>query len=200
MCIQSLPIRIDMDELTAEERKLLLTTARQSISLAVNRLKPQSISIEDYPHSLQQWGASFVTLTKKEILRGCVGTLEAYQPLVEDVREHAIAAAMHDYRFPPVQADEIDDLNIEISRLTSPVRIDYQDPIELVQKLRPGIDGVLLRDGFQRATFLPQVWEKLPGPDDFLSHLCLKMGSSANLWKRKLLEISTYQVEEFHES
>jgi AmmeMemoRadiSam system protein A len=189
-----------MDELTAEERKLLLTTARQSISLAVNRLKPQSISIEDYPHSLQQWGASFVTLTKKELLRGCVGTLEAYQPLVEDVREHAIAAAMHDYRFPPVQADEIDDLNIEISRLTSPVRIDYQDPIELIQKLRPGIDGVLLRDGFQRATFLPQVWEKLPGPDDFLSHLCLKMGSSANLWKRKLLEISTYQVEEFHES
>jgi AmmeMemoRadiSam system protein A len=188
-----------MNVLSAEDRKILLDIARQSISLAVNSRKLPSINLDDYSPSLQQWGASFVTLTKKEKLRGCVGTLEAYQPLVEDVREHAIAAAMNDYRFPPVGADEVSDLSIEISRLTSPVRVDYHDPLELIQLLKPGVDGVLLRDGFQRATFLPQVWEKLPDPDDFLSHLCLKMGSSANLWKRKQLDISIYQVEEFHE-
>lgn len=188
-----------MNELSAEERKLLLDLARQSISLVVNSQLLPPITLEDYSDSLQKWGASFVTLTRKEKLRGCVGTLEAYQPLIEDVREHAIAAAVNDYRFPPVQPNEVSELAIEISRLTSPVRIDYQNPIELIEQLRPGIDGVLIKDGFQRATFLPQVWEKLPNPDDFLSHLCLKMGSSANLWKRRVLEISTYQVEEFHE-
>ncbi len=125
--------------------------------------------------------------------------MEAYQPLVEDVREHAAGAALQDYRFPPLEPGELDWLEIEISRLTSPQPLPYNTSDELVKKLRPGIDGVILRDGLHRATFLPQVWEKLPDPAVFLDHLCAKMGASSNLWRYKPLQVYIYQVEEFHE-
>jgi AmmeMemoRadiSam system protein A len=128
-----------------------------------------------------------------------VGALEPYQSLVEDVREHAIAAAFQDYRFPPVQANEIKDIEIEISYLTRPEKLDYKNPNELPKILRPNIDGVVLRDGMKRATFLPQVWDKIPDPEEFLEQLCMKMGSPADLWRRKKLDVMTYQVEEFHE-
>jgi len=115
------------------------------------------------------------------------------------VREHAIAAALQDYRFPPVQPEELGSIEIEVSRLTRPQPLPYDGPADLIAKLRPGVDGVILQDGFRRATFLPQVWEKIPAPEQFLSELCLKMGAPADLWRRKPLEVSTYQVEEFHE-
>ena len=132
-------------------------------------------------------------------LRGCIGALEAYQPLAEDVREHAVAAALNDYRFPPVQVAELNGISLEVSRLTAPVPLEYTSPEDLVAKLRPGVDGVILRDGGRRATFLPQVWEKLPDAENFLANLCHKMGASPDLWRRKHLEVLTYQVEEFHE-
>jgi uncharacterized protein len=106
---------------------------------------------------------------------------------------------MEDYRFPPVQASELKDIEIEISRLTIPQPLDYEGPVDLLDKLRPGVDGVILKDGFRRATFLPQVWEKLPDKAAFLTHLCQKMGAAADLWRRKKIEVLTYQVEEFHE-
>ncbi len=132
-------------------------------------------------------------------LRGCIGILEARQPLILDVQEHAVAAALEDYRFPPLRFEEIDNIRIEISRLTNPIELDYDQPGDLVKLLRPGIDGVVLRDGHLRATFLPQVWEKLPQPEEFLRHLCAKMGASGDLWRRKKLQVLIYQVEEFHE-
>ncbi len=142
----------------------------------------------------------FVTLTERSgELRGCIGTLEAHQPLVEDVREHAAAAATLDYRFSPVMPDEVTELRIEISRLTTPLPLEYTSPDELPARLRPGVDGVILRDGGHRATFLPQVWEKVGDPEEFLAHLCLKMGAPANLWRRKKMDVLIYQVEEFHE-
>jgi AmmeMemoRadiSam system protein A len=125
--------------------------------------------------------------------------MEAYQSLAEDVQEHAVAAALNDYRFYTVEAGEVDRLEIEISRLTPPQPLPYEDPQDLIARLRPGIDGVLIRDGLRRATFLPQVWEKLPQPEDFLDHLCLKMGAPGNLWRSRHLDVSIYQVEEFHE-
>ncbi len=128
-----------------------------------------------------------------------IKALEPYQPLAEDVREHAAAAALEDYRFPPVQPDEIDKLKIEISRLTVPSPLPYETPDDLLDKIRPGVDGVVIRDGFNRATFLPQVWEQLPTKEAFLSHLCRKMGAPDDLWKTKKLNVLTYQVEEFHE-
>jgi AmmeMemoRadiSam system protein A len=110
-----------------------------------------------------------------------------------------MAAALQDYRFPPVQPDELPEIQIEISRLTLPQTLEYEAPQDLPKRLRPGFDGVTLREGMHRATFLPQVWEKLPDPEVFLSHLCQKMGASPDLWRYRKLQVQVYQVEEFHE-
>jgi AmmeMemoRadiSam system protein A len=169
------------------------------MTLAVREKKPLRLELGSYSPLLQQNGASFVTLTIEGELRGCIGALEAYQPLVEDVSEHAVAAALDDYRFMPVSVDELDLIQIEISRLTPPQPLVYTDAEDLVAHLNPGRDGVILKDGMRRATFLPQVWEKLPDPAQFLGNLCEKMGAPYQLWQRKQLQVLIYQVEEFHE-
>jgi len=185
--------------LSGTDRSYLLSLARQAIESCVNNLPLPQLDQNLLSPILRQEGASFVTLTVRGYLRGCVGALEPYQSLAEDVREHAIAAAVQDYRFPPVEAAEIKDIEIEISYLTRPTRLNYDTPVELLKILRPNIDGVVIHDGMRRATFLPQVWEKIPDPEDFLEQLCMKMGSAPDLWRRKKLEVFTYQVEEFHE-
>jgi AmmeMemoRadiSam system protein A len=190
---------IEIDRTTDEERKLLLRFARLALEEAVSRQTLTPLSLDDLPARLCENGASFVTLMCSEQLRGCVGSLEATRPLVEDVRLNAIAAAIQDFRFPPVHPDEVPQLSIHISLLTVPVALDYGQPDDLVMKLRPGIDGVILREGFLRATFLPQVWEKIPDPDLFLSLLSKKMGAPANYWRVRKLEVLTYQVEDLHE-
>ena len=186
--------------LSDEERGLLLRIARQALAGAVMGQPMSRVNLAELPTRLNEPGASFVTLTIHGLLRGCIGTLEAYQSLAEDVQEHAIAAGLQDYRFPPVQAEELNQIEIEVSRLSEPRPLSYATPQELLQWLRPGVDGVVLRDGMRRATFLPQVWEKLPDPAEFLEHLCAKMGADPDLWKRKKLEVLVYQVEEFHET
>lgn len=187
------------ERLTSEEKQYLLQLARESLEKGVcGELLPQ-VNLDTISPCLRASGASFVTLTRHGDLRGCIGALEPYQSLAEDVREHAIAAALDDYRFPPVQAHELPDIKIEISRLTIPVPLEYNEPHNLPQLLRPGVDGVILRDGIRRATFLPQVWEKIPDPETFLSQLCMKMGTSPDTWRRKKLTVEIYEVEEFHE-
>jgi AmmeMemoRadiSam system protein A len=188
-----------MNILNPDEKKILLIIARQALESAVMGVKNHPIDLNGLPKNLQEFGSSFVTLTVQDKLRGCIGSLEPSIPLVDDVREHAVAAALEDYRFPPVQPEELTKIQIEISYLTLPKPLTYGNPGELVYLLRPFIDGVVLKDGFRRATFLPQVWEKIPNPEDFLSNLCLKMGASAFLWKQKKLIVEVYQVEEFHE-
>ncbi len=187
--------------LSSEERQQLLRLARESIERAVRGAPLPDVDLASLPARLAEPGVCFVTLTTRAgELRGCIGALEAHQPLVRDVCEHAAAAALDDYRFSPVTADEVPDLLIEISRLTPPLPLHYEQPEELAQRLHPMQDGVVLRDGAHRATFLPQVWEKIPDPPAFLSHLCQKMGSPANLWQRKVLQVEIYHVEEFHEN
>jgi AmmeMemoRadiSam system protein A len=181
------------------DRAFLLSLARKTIENHLSNKPLTRIDKDLLSPCLQGDGASFVTLTYNGYLRGCVGALEAYQNLAEDVQEHAIAAAFEDYRFPPVQRSELDGIRIEISYLTRPNPINYTDPYNLVDRLRPNIDGVIIRDGSRRATFLPQVWEKIPDPEEFLDQLCMKMGASHDLWRQKKLEVLTYQVEEFHE-
>lgn len=188
-----------LHSLNDAEKKTLLKLARESIHAAVNHQPMPEVAPEEMTDTLRQPGASFVTLTIGGELRGCIGALEAYQPLAEDVREHAVAAALEDYRFPSVTSREVALLEIEISHLTSPQPLEYEKPADLPGLLKPGEDGVILRDGFRRATFLPQVWEKIPDPVDFLSQLCLKMGASWDLWARKKLNVAIYHVEEFHE-
>jgi AmmeMemoRadiSam system protein A len=187
------------EPLTDDEKRILLKLARQSIELAASHHPLPILMLSEYSAPLQQEGASFVTLTENGELRGCIGALEPYQPLVQDVCEHAAAAAMDDYRFTPVHPPEVASLTIEISRLTIPQLLEYRQPVELLNCLKPGVDGVILRDGPHRATFLPQVWEKLPAPAAFLSHLCQKMGAPSDLWRRKILQVFTYQVVEFEE-
>ena len=188
------------DFLTQDEKQTLLKLARESLECAVTGKKPPDLNAARLTPALQAEGASFVTLTVHGGLRGCIGALEPYQPLADDVREHAAAAALNDYRFPPVTAGELGEIEIEISRLTIPVPLEYVDSGDLVAKLRPGVDGVILKDGpYRRATFLPQVWEKIPETAEFLDNLCHKMGSPPDTWRRKKLEVLVYQVEEFHE-
>jgi hypothetical protein len=187
------------ETLTPEERDFLLRLARQALELGVHSQPLAPLDLESVPPRLREPGASFVTLTRRGELRGCVGALEPYLPLAEDVREHAVAAALQDFRFPPVTPRELPEIEIEISRLTPPEPLDYSLPEELPSRIRPGIDGVVLREGLRRATFLPQVWEKLPKPEDFLGQLCLKMGVDAGYWRYKKLQVSTYRVEEIHE-
>ena len=185
--------------LTKDEKRALLRLARQALEQGVRGQRLVPLDPQEIPPRLMEPGASFVTLTEAGDLRGCIGALEAYQPLAEDVREHAMAAAMEDYRFPQVQVYELPKIQIEISYLTPQVPLDYQDWQDLLAKLNPGKDGVVLRDGIRRATFLPQVWEKIPEPVLFLEYLCEKMGAAPDLWKKKHLTVSIYHVDEFHE-
>lgn len=187
------------DRLTPEEQRTLLRLARQAMETAVRGERLPPLEVSALTPRLRELGASFVTLTVGGDLRGCIGALEAYQPLAQDVREHAIAAALEDFRFRPVSPGELDDIQIEVSRLTAPVPLEYKDADDLLAKLRPHVDGVILRDGPHRATFLPQVWEKIPDRAEFLDNLCYKMGAAPGLWRHKRLNVQIYQVEEFHE-
>lgn len=187
------------DKLTLEEQQTLLRLAREAMTLRVKGETLPPLDVSSLTERLRADGASFVTLTIRGELRGCVGALEAYQPLAEDVREHAVAAALEDPRFPPVSERDLVAIQLEISRLTRLHPLEYKDAADLLSKLKPHVDGVILRDDLRRATFLPQVWEKIPQPDEFMDNLCYKMGAHYDLWRKKHLEALTYQVEEFHE-
>jgi uncharacterized protein len=186
-------------KLKLSDQVKLLILARQVIEDVAYNRPVEKLKLKDLPTHLQQDGASFVTITKHGELRGCMGTVEPQQPLAEDIRQHAISAAYNDPRFPPLQIDELDDINIGISCLTSIQPVEYSSAEDLLSALRPGIDGVLIRSGNLRATFLPQVWEKIPDAESFLSLLCQKMGVSPDNWRTNKLEVYVYQVEEFQE-
>jgi AmmeMemoRadiSam system protein A len=186
-------------KLTIEEQRFLLHLAREAIERGVKGEELPPLDESLLPPSLCEAGSSFITLTLHGELRGCIGSLEPYQSLAKDVREHAVAAALKDPRFPPLQEDELSELKIEISRLTRPILLDYKDADDLLSKLCPHVDGVIMRDGSHRSTFLPQVWEKISDPAEFLNNLCYKMGVNPELWKIKHLDVLTYRVEEFHE-
>jgi uncharacterized protein len=187
------------ENLNQTEQGILLKIAREALDASVRGKSLPELQLSTLPTPLQEKGGSFVTLTIEGQLRGCIGTLEAYQPLALDVQEHAVAAALQDYRFANVRPDELPFIEIEVSVLTPRFPLEYKSSQDLVQKLRPGIDGVVLEDGFRKATFLPQVWEQIPNPERFLSQLCLKMGAQADLWRTKHIQVFTYQVQEFHE-
>ena len=185
--------------LSAEDRKTLLALARQAITRQAHGEEIPDIDIDAASEGLQKDRASFVTLNKNGQLRGCIGALEARQPLILDVRDNAIGAAFRDPRFPPVKANEVDDLQIEISVLTQPQPLAYEDAADLVSKLRPDVDGVIIQRGWNRATFLPQVWEKLSDPHQFLQRLCQKAFLPPNAYRNGDLAVYTYQVEKFEE-
>lgn len=188
---------VKMDDFLSEEQgmelvRLARTTLQHQLGLGQKGEKPVDTALCGYM-------AAFVTLKKKGQLRGCIGNLEPAGPLWEGVRDNALNAGFHDLRFSPLQQEELIEIEIEVSVLTAPVNLEYTDSRDLLAKLRPGIDGVILSDGRQRATFLPQVWQQLPEPEAFLQHLCRKAGLMPTAWQEDKLTIQVYQVQEFHE-
>ncbi len=189
-------------KLSDDEGKLLLKLARQSIS---QDLSNRNFDIELLKSNMSQFVINekrgiFVTLHLNKQLRGCIGNIEPIKTIYTGVLENAKQSAFHDTRFRPVTYEEFNDIHIEVSILTKPEPISYTDTNDLIGKLKPFIDGVIVKKRYQSATFLPQVWEQLKVPHDFLSHLCSKAGLSPNEWEKGEVDILTYQVQIFEEN
>ena len=184
------------DLLTVEQGRFLLRVVRLTIgkNLGGNEKIP---GLEDA--ALQRESGTFVTLKLAGQLRGCIGNLEPAGSLYDGIQRNAINAAFNDYRFSPLTAEELKRVHIDISILSPASPLSYRDGQDLVRQLRPGIDGVILRHGAAAATFLPQVWEQLPQPEQFLGHLCRKAGLPEKIWRDSHPEILVYQVQCFAE-
>ena len=172
----------------------LLLRARNAIAAEFGRPP----AAEPNHPALHQPGATFVTLTQHGELRGCIGSLEAWRPLDQDVRTNARAAAFRDPRFMPLSEDELDITRVEVSLLTAAVPMTFTSEADAVRQLRPGIDGVILESGAHRGTFLPQVWESLPQPRQFMAHLKQKAGLAPDFWSPDV-KLSRYEVEKWKE-
>ena len=174
----------------------LLALARASIQHGLETGQPLAIDLQHYPAELIVKRASFVTLEHQGQLRGCIGMLEASRPLVQDIAENAFAAAFRDPRFPPLSAAEFADLDLHISILSPAEAIIFTSEQDLIEQLNPGIDGLILQEGYRRGTFLPSVWEQLPDAQQFLRHLKQKAGLPADYWSDSL-KVFRYSTEMF---
>jgi len=190
------------DELSKKDGKLLLKLARQTIltQLGQEDDEPESLKTEVSKKILEEKRGIFVSLHKKKDLRGCIGNIEPVKTVFEGVVDNARHAAFNDSRFSPLTYEEVKDTTIEVSILTRPEIVDYTDTKDLIAKIRPGIDGVIIKKHYHSATFLPQVWEQLKTPEIFLNHLCMKAGLSSDEWKSGDLIVSTYQVQSFEDN
>ena len=187
--------------LSKNQGQALVRLARQTIMERLGQ-KTAGDELDNLTDSsFQEMRGTFVTLTINDQLRGCIGSLDTTESILEGVRRNAVNAAFNDPRFSPLKAGELDQVDIEISILTEPEPLEYQDSADLLSKLRVNVDGVILRKGSASATFLPQVWEQLPQPEKFLFHLCEKARLSGDAWKneKEKLEVLTYQVQYFEE-
>ncbi len=183
-----------------DEAHRLLQIARQAVVHAARREALPALAVEGESDGLRREACAFVTLTKGGMLRGCIGGLEPKLPLAVDVWEHAYMAASEDFRFLPVQPDELASIELEVSVLTDARSLEYADPDDLLAKIHPHVDGVILTDGLHRATFLPQVWDKVSDPSEFFERLAEKAGLPPDAWRQGRLQIQTYQVVSYHES
>jgi AmmeMemoRadiSam system protein A len=147
---------------------------------------------------LEEPGATFVTLTLHGDLRGCIGSLEAHRPLIDDVRHNAKAAAFLDPRFTPLTKQEFAEVVIDVSLLSPPEQIHFNSESNALEQLRPGLDGVILDYRGHRATYLPQVWAQLPDPQEFIDHLKSKAGLPEDFWSEDI-KLSRYVVQKWRE-
>ena len=184
--------------LTQNQQKELLRLARQTIAKGCLEGLPPKAGHGNLPAVFLQHRACFVSLHKHGNLRGCIGSIEAYRPLLDDVVNNAFASAFRDHRFAPVQEHELTDLHIEISILTPKQLMAVNTEAELLADLRPGMDGLLIDSTRYHATFLPQVWEQLPEPERFLGHLKQKAGMPADIWPDDM-KCYKYQCMKFEE-
>ncbi len=194
--------------LVGGERKFLLNVARQTLSDTVNKKPPPRVDRSTLTLTLLQPRGVFVTLNKDGELRGCIGYTLPRQALYRAVIENTISAATRDRRFPPVGPEELEKIRIDISVLTVPKKVYYNQPSDLLKRLRPHVDGVLLQvpvvvGGRQRiatSVYLPAVWDKTPEPEKFMDQLSLKAGLAANAWRQSAARVLTFQAEEFRET
>jgi AmmeMemoRadiSam system protein A len=180
---------------------IIIALAKAAILVALNQTEEFDLehALKTYP-SLEDNGAAFVTINTKpnEQLRGCIGSLQAYRPLYEDIIHNAQAAALRDPRFSPLTLEELEHITIEVSILSEPKVLAYEDVADLKSKVIPFQDGIVLKHNGKQATYLPQVWEQLPKFDDFFSSLCMKANLSHDCLSQHP-EIFTYSVKKYKE-
>jgi uncharacterized protein len=174
-----------------DQRRMLLDVASASIEHGLSAHEPLKVAPDDYPEPLRERMATFVTLRIGERLRGCMGSLNATEPLVVNVARNAFTAAFRDPRFSPLQRDELPKLSIHLSLLSRPEPIAFDSEAHLLSLVRPGIDGLTLIEGNRRGTLLPAVWKSISDPREFLNHLKRKAGLQPDYWS------STLQVERY---
>ena len=187
-----------MSPISIEDKRYLLQLARTVILDHLGEKISSPLPARSTPEFMEKRGC-FVTLHSSGRLRGCIGIIEPIKSLIAGVKENAIHAGFQDPRFSPVTLHEMENITIEISILTKPVPLRFQNADDLKKLLKPGVHGVILSQGYYRATFLPQVWEQLPGTEDFLGHLCQKAGMEKTCWKDTKTAVEVYEVSAFSE-
>lgn len=177
-----------------QQRQAMLHVARESIRHGLSHRAALPVRLAAYDGALRERRATFVTLYLRGELRGCIGVLEPIRPLIADVAENAYAAAFRDPRFPPLTPFECDGLETHISILSPAEPLCFRDEADLIDQLRPGVDGLILQEGRRRGTFLPTVWETIRDPRAFLQQLKLKAGLPPDYWSQ-MIHVSRYSTE-----
>jgi AmmeMemoRadiSam system protein A len=177
-----------------EDKNILLKIAKLSIEYGLKHHRPITIDVNEFPKTLQKHRACFVTLNINKQLRGCIGSLIAYQPLIEDIANNAYAAAFNDPRFPAVTINEFPELQYHLSILSVPENLPVTSENDLLKKLQIDVDGLILNENSYRATFLPSVWESLSTPQEFVNELKRKAGLSKDYWS-DTMQFQRYQAE-----
>jgi AmmeMemoRadiSam system protein A len=190
---------IDMSPISIEDKRCLLDLARRVILDHLEKRPAEPLPAATSPEFTEKRGC-FVTLHIGPQLRGCIGTIEPIKTLISAVTENAAMSAFQDPRFPPVTLKDMDKVTIEISILTKPVALVFQGAEDLKKQIKPGVHGVILSRGYNRATFLPQVWEQLPKTEDFLGQLCRKASMEMTCWKDNRTSVEVYEVTAFSET
>ena len=182
--------------LSTKQKQILHDIAYHSIKQSLDNGKPLKINLSDYDVALQKKAATFVTLNIDDALRGCIGILEPFRPLIEDVAHNAHSAAFNDSRFSPLEQKELENLSIHISVLNTPTEMTFDSEEDLIEQLQPGKDGIILEENTSRATFLPSVWESINSKKEFLQHLKQKAGLPIDYWSNSI-KVKRYSVESF---
>jgi len=177
-----------------DDKNTLLRIARTSIEHGLEIGGPMEIDTSSYAEKLQQPRATFVTLKIGDTLRGCIGSLIAKEALVNSIAHSAWSAAFEDPRFARLSADELDKISISLSILSPAEPIEFCSEADLISKIRPGTDGLILEEGYHRGTFLPSVWESLPDAELFLQHLKQKANLEPGYWS-DTIKVDRYTAE-----
>lgn len=190
----------EQESYSKEERKLLLELARRTVKEVVTANRLPAVDPKTFPAKFAEPKGCFVTLTQNGALRGCIGNILPQMPLYQAIVGNAQSAAVRDHRFQPVRPDELDKLEVEVSVLTVPQPLAFSSPDDLLAKLKPHRDGVVLQVGGRGSTYLPQVWEQIPDKVMFLNTLSEKAGCAPDAWRGPGTAVAIYHVEAFKES